>query len=259
MSSYKLVDHPVLINYLFHPRKDFTPCPADASDLFVPVEDGLFISCRFYQSAKGRPWILYFHGNGEVVSDYDDISRLYTQNGMNLVVADYRGYGASGGMPSFGAMIEDAHRLFEAIRNELAMRGYPDDLWIMGRSLGSVSALELASHYPEKIKGLIIESGFINAVRIIKYIELPIEEAVLAKLDNECLDKAGKITVKSLIIHGQADNLVPPGEARYLYENLGAVNKQLLIIPDAGHNDIMFVGMEQYFDAIKEFTKSESF
>jgi pimeloyl-ACP methyl ester carboxylesterase len=38
---------------------------------------------------------------------------------------------------------------------------------IMGRSLGSASALEICSYYHEKIDGLIVESGFAYAIPLL--------------------------------------------------------------------------------------------
>jgi hypothetical protein len=73
MIDYSQVDHSLLLQYIFYPRKDFTPCPQNAFDHSVPVGEGIFISCRFYMGHSKGPWILFFHGNGEVVSDYDEI------------------------------------------------------------------------------------------------------------------------------------------------------------------------------------------
>ena len=68
------------------------------------------VSCRFYKGNAEWPWILFFHGNGEVVSDYDEISPFYFKRKINLVVADYRGYGKSGGTPTITDMLSDAHQ-----------------------------------------------------------------------------------------------------------------------------------------------------
>ena len=160
MTDYSSSDQPFLLQFIFYPRKDFTPCPANAFDLSVLVGDGVSIFCRFYVGHPEWPWILFFHGNGEVVSDYDEISPLYHQKEINLVVADYRGYGASTGAPTLTDLVQDAHVIFKEVKGELSRKNLRKELWVMGRSLGSISALELAYHYQEEIKGLIIESGF---------------------------------------------------------------------------------------------------
>ncbi|RQD73655.1 MAG: alpha/beta hydrolase [Candidatus Syntrophonatronum acetioxidans] len=253
MTDYSLIDRPFLLKSLFFPRQEHIDPPPPAYDRFIPVEDNVSIGCRFYPKEEDYPWILYFHGNGEVVSDYDEIAPLYNQHNMNLVVADYRGYGASGGEPAFANLIKDAHRVYEDVRGELKEKEGFSGLWIMGRSLGSISALELAYHYGNEIEGLIIESGFISAVRLIKHFNLLSPGIDLDKLDRQCLDMVKEIEVPALIIHGQQDRIVPLEEGKDLYKNLGSSLKEMEIIPYADHNNIMFLGLDQYFMVINKF------
>ncbi len=253
MIDYSQVDHPLLLQYIFYPRKDFTPCPQNAFDLSVRVGEGIFISCRFYMGHSKGPWILFFHGNGEVVSDYDEISSLFHQKNLNLIVADYRGYGSSGGVPTLSSLAQDSHAIFKEIRAELTKRNLRTDLWVMGRSLGSISALELAYHHQEALKGLILESGFPSVVRIMIHLGMPAHGLGLEKIDQSCLERIQKIFLPTLIIHGEQDWLVPLQNARDLYHHLGAEEKELLIIPSATHNDIMLVGLKEYFNALQRF------
>ena len=197
--------------------------------------------------------MLYFHGNGEVASDYDYIYRMYHAYRINLVVADYRGYGMSSGYPNFLNLARDAHVLYRAVREELSRRECLSDLWIMGRSLGSMSALELAAHYQEEAKGLIIESGFASVTRLARQWGLPVDFSALLPVEEQCLDMIRTITLPALVMHGQLDNLVFPREGRLIYETLGSSPKRWLTIPGADHNDIMSVDPERYFTAIGEF------
>ena len=253
MIDYSLIDQPFLLQFIFYPRKDFTPCPANGFDLSVLVGEGASISCRFYVGHHEWPWILFFHGNGEVVSDYDEISPFYHQKEINFVVADYRGYGASTGVPTLSDLVQDAHLIFKGVREELIKRNLRKDLWAMGRSLGSISALELAYHYQEEMKGLIIESGFPSVVRIMTHFGMPSQGMGLEKIDQECLERIKKIFLPTLIIHGEQDSLVPLENANDIYQHLGTQEKKLLIIPSATHNDIMLVGFKGYFNALQEF------
>jgi alpha-beta hydrolase superfamily lysophospholipase len=256
MIDYSPVDQPFLLQFIFYPRKDFTQCPKNAFDLFVAVGDNVSISCRFYTGNGEWPWILFFHGNGEVVSDYDEISPFYHQKKMNLVVADYRGYGASTGTPTLADLVKDARVIFKEVREELLKRNLRKDLWVMGRSLGSIAALELASRYQEELKGLIIESGFPSVVRIMFHLGLPVQVMGLEKIDQECLERIKKIFLPTLIIHGDQDSLVPLENAEAIYQHLGTREKKLLIIPSATHNDIMLVGFKDYFNAIQRFIET---
>ena len=253
MPDYSQLDNSPLLGFLFYPRRDFTPCPQGAFDLFVPVGQGVSISCRFYRGGEGWPWILYFHGNGEVVSDYDEIAPFYHQKAINLVVADFRGYGSSGGSPNFTNLVQDAHPILDAVKQELLQKGLQQDLWVMGRSMGSISALELAEHHADKIKGLVVESGFASVTRLIKHLGLPSRGIDLEPLEEERRNRIGKISVPTLIIHGEWDHLVPLQEAKDLYALLGAAQKKLVIIPRADHNNIMFAELELYFESIQKF------
>jgi pimeloyl-ACP methyl ester carboxylesterase len=253
VTDYSSIDQSLAIRYIFYPRRDFTECPENAFDLPVPVEDNVLVLCRFYGGDVNWPWILFFHGNGEVVSDYDEVAPLYNKKGLNIVVADYRGYGVSGGFPTLTALVRDAHVLFKAVTDELAKRGFRPHLWVMGRSLGSISALELASKHQEAIRGLIIESGFTSVVRIIKHLGLPVEDIALEEIDQDCVNMLKGIRLPTLIIHGEWDTLVPEKEAEELYRNLGSKNKELLVIPSADHNDVLLVGFDTYFRALQTF------
>lgn len=255
MTDYALIDESALPNYIFYPRSDFAPPPVGAFDLFVPVEPDVRVSCRFYIGDAYWPLILYFHGNGEVVSDYDQIAPFYRQHHLNLVVADYRGYGASSGSPSLSAMLSDCHRILATVREEATRRSIANELWIMGRSLGSLSALTLASTHRDAFRGLIIESGFANILTITVHLGLPLPEGVdMDKIERESIEIVQSVRLRTMIIHGEYDMLVPLSEAQKLYDHLGSSEKQLLVIAGADHNDIMFTGLNRYFDAIEKFT-----
>jgi len=253
MTDYSLIDQPTILRNIFFPRKDFTLCPRNAFDVFVTVEDRVSISCRFYMGHHEWPWILFFHGNGEVVSDYDEISLFYHQKKINLVVADYRGYGASQGTPSLTHLVQDSHVIFREVRAELSRRNLRSDLWVMGRSLGSISALELAHQYQEEMKGLIIESGFPSVARMLEHLGISVHNSDLEKIEQECLERIKKIFIPSLIIHGEQDALVPLKNARDLYKYLGTQKKELFVISLANHNDIMMIGFKGYFAALQQF------
>jgi len=246
---------PDLLALIFYPRRGMDPCPPYASDALIPVADDMFISCRFYSVDPKSPWILYFHGNGEIVSDYDQIAPFYLQKNLNLVVADYRGYGVSSGTPTLRNLMEDCHPIFSTVRKELSRRGYVGKLWLMGRSLGSLSVLELAVSHSDKINGLILESGFASIIPILQHLFVPLlpAERHLEQIEKDALGLTGRIFLPALVIHGDQDTLVPLQEARNLYEGLGSPLKRLIIIPNANHNTIIFADPPLYFGAISEF------
>ncbi len=250
----ELYDRPEILYRLFFPRRETAADTDNARNHYVDVAPGVAICCRFFMFSNDAPNIIYFHGNGEIAADYDYVAPVYAQYGLNLFVADYRGYGGSSGNPTCTAMIEDAHPVFRYFRDHVKEAGYTGDIFAMGRSLGSAPAIELAYHYQEEFRGLVIESGFATARNQIgrlgvEYLFDDVEEPV--GFGNDL--KIREVKVPTLIIHGEWDEIIPAAEGRQLYELSGAQEKFSLFVPHAGHNDIMYHGMEQYMDAVRSF------
>jgi len=255
--DYAALDKPELVRFVFYPRKWHTQPRPNSSDHVVPVADGVSITCRFYVHDRAAANILYFHGNGEVVADHDYLAPVYANYGINLFVADYRGYGASTGSPNFSNMVKDAHPIFEAFLGVLRDGGYSGKVFVMGRSLGSVSAIELASSYPDKISGLIIESGFASTVRLMSRLGYPQGYLGIKDFGFPNLTKIRTVTLPTLVIHGECDSVIPIEEGKDLYENVAARDKRILIIPDGDHNTLMMEGMAEYFKAIEDLVSTK--
>ena len=164
-SDYSHLDRPEFLMGLFHPRHEYGSIdkPGTAIDLLIPVEGDIVVGGRFHMTEKSAPNVLFFHGNGEIVADYDELGPLYNRMGMNFLPIDYRGYGRSTGRPTVVTMMRDCHAIFEFTKRWLVGNGYTGAFIVMGRSLGSASALELASHHKDRIDGLVVESGFAYA------------------------------------------------------------------------------------------------
>ena len=101
--DYALLDGAGAAGSIFFPRPDPGPPPTGASDHLIEVEPGVSVAARFYVLGPSHPTVLFFHGNGEVVGDHDNFAPLYHEAGLNLFVAEFRGYGKSGGRPSVAA------------------------------------------------------------------------------------------------------------------------------------------------------------
>jgi len=255
------LDKPEILQFIFYPRKDFFEISVVANVIadIIPVDRAVSVSYCFYFSDKKHPNILFFHGNGEIASDYEPIGSVYNQIGVNLFVADYRGYGRSGGRPTLTSMIEDAHPIFEGFKRMLKERGFSGNLFVMGRSLGSASAVELANHYQSQLSGLIIESGFANVFNLFAYLGFPLEALGIPVPETpSSLGLIRKISIPTLVMHGEYDQIVPVEEGKALYDGIGAKDKRLLIIPGVDHNTIFLGGMEQYLKALRDFISAYS-
>jgi pimeloyl-ACP methyl ester carboxylesterase len=254
-AEYALLDEVGAAASMFYPRDDLWPATNGARDQLIEVEPGVRIGARFFGSNPAWPTLLYFHGNGEIASDYDDISSIYEDRGLNLLVAEFRGYGASNGVPTVQSLVGDAHPIAGWFHEFLDAEGYGGPRWVMGRSMGAHPALEVAAQAAGRFDGLVIESGAGNLRRSLERHGLLETErgALLAKAHEA---KIGAIALPTLIIHGQYDELVPLSTAHELFDLLTATPRQLITIPEAGHNDLLWIGERLYFDSICEFIEA---
>ncbi len=247
--DYSALDDPDISMNSFYPRQGWTPPPDGVQDYTINVGDDIGLSCRFFPAGNKSPTILFFYGNGETAIDYNSIAPMYNQIGLNFFVADYRGYGKSGGSPSFTTMLSDANTVLEAMRIVLGASGFQGPVFVMGRSMGRHSAFELAAKEDPAINGVIIESGrpslgqFTGGLAPDQASEL--EEAYRAK--------AASIAIPVLVIHGEMDALAPLEDAEEMFRNFASTDKKMLMIPGAGHNDLLFKGIDEYFTAIRDF------
>jgi pimeloyl-ACP methyl ester carboxylesterase len=156
-------------------------------------------------------------------------------------------------------MIKDTHPIFEGFKQVLKEMEYSGKLFIMGRSLGSASAIELASYYQSQLNGLIIDSGFSNVFNLFKYLGFPLQSLGIAVPRTPySLELVRKISLPTLIIHGQYDQIVPVAEGKALYETIAAKDKRLIIIPGVDHNTVMSGGMQPYLRALQDFISTHS-
>ena len=254
-ADYSLLDNPAISMNSFYPRRNWTATPQGAEDHTIAMEDGVQLSCRFFpvsrDSSSGNqgPTILFFYGNGETAVDYDSIAPLYNRIGVNFFVADYRGYGRSEGNPTFNAMLSGAHKVLEGLSEFLNEGQRPGGIFVMGRSMGRHAAFEIAANFPGGVKGMIVESGRPSLGQFI----YGLEESAARDLETDYQAKVASISIPVLIIHGELDNLAPLQQAVTMYESLASTDKRLLTIPGAGHNDLLYVGMNEYFAAIRDF------
>jgi pimeloyl-ACP methyl ester carboxylesterase len=251
--DYALLDRRGLAQGLFYPRRDVSGPPQGATDHRVDVGDGVQVACRFYALDHLRPSLLFFHGNGEIASDYDMIAPAYHEIGANLLVADYRGYGASGGRPSFASLISDAHPVLSRFHALLDEEGFSGRRFVMGRSLGGLPAAELAATAHQRLAGLIIESSAPSLTRIRRRAGIDESDSEIARVVEAHDLRLAAIRLPVLQIHGEWDEIIPLQHGVAFHEGLATDAKQLVIIPGAGHNDIGWVGRELYFGALAGF------
>jgi alpha-beta hydrolase superfamily lysophospholipase len=236
---------------LFFPRGDTLVVPTNSDEILVEMDSGISIHVRRHPSPEARFSLLFFHGNGEIVSDYDNFAEVYSSMGAELVIADFRGYGRSNGSPTLRSTLEDAHKIYGYLKSNSKLK---EKVCIMGRSLGSAPTLELCANQPD-VAGCVLESGYADPIPLVERRGLKIDKTTPeedAVFNNS--QKIRSVKCPLLIMHGADDFLIGPHEAKLNYDNAGSKMKHLEILEGVGHNDMMM--NPSYFSTLKRFFDS---
>lgn len=257
MGKKLIIDNQAVSNIVFYPRR--TPIPTNLAPnihtLQFQITRRITIGGIFFQKDENLPTILLFHGNGELALEYIVSARMFFECGVNLVVMDFRGYGFSTGQPYYTSLISDAMPIYSELIKWMDSRGFNDTIFVLGRSLGSVCASEIGANNPSDLKGIIFESGFASIYNLMTQLfRVSSSQMTPSSLDKYSNDfRVRKCNKPVLIIHGSSDLIISHSEALLLYKNVPEnVEKKLVIIEGAGHNDIINYRKE-YFSALKEF------
>ncbi|MBI5592534.1 MAG: alpha/beta fold hydrolase [Deltaproteobacteria bacterium] len=245
-------DDAIISHILFHPREE-EPGFVPEGIRTLTVSGNAEIGGYLHLHPTSDTLLLFFHGNGEIAADYDDISSFFTNCGVSFWIVDYRGYGRSSGLPSYSLMFDDAQALLnDVLRMAQAVGRTFNRILVMGRSLGSASAMFLASRHASQLSGLLLDSPYADGLKLIYRLSgIALNREDLPEfMDN--IDLMRTTDLPTLIIHGTIDQIIPVSDARALYNACGNTARRLVEIEGAGHNDLMFRGGDQYWSSIRQ-------
>ena len=108
----------------------------------------------------------------------------------------------------------------------------------------------MAAQDESRWQGLVLESGFAHTFALLARLGLRMPGLEGQADGINSLEKIARLRLPTLVIHGERDMLIPASEGLALHEACGAPDKRLLLIPNAGHNDVMGIGLKAYMRAI---------
>jgi uncharacterized protein len=210
------------------PQNVMTAPPPGYRFVETKTSDGLSLRAAHTPAKGGKPTLLFFHGNGDSIAGADAATRLLVDNGYGALLVEYRGYGGNPGSPSEAGFYRDA----EAAMAWLSEQGTgPDDLVIIGNSIGSGPATEMAlRHNPA---ALVLISGFASLPIVVSDIRPFIPARLLLRDSYDNVSKIGRVKSRILILQGDADNLVRPMNAALLSK--AAPTAKVVTFPGVGH------------------------
>jgi len=188
--------------------------------------------------AQERPCgtVLYLYGNkGDLVSR-GDVARMLARQRMNVLLVDYRGYGASPGTPSEAGLYHDARHAYRWIRDVQEIP--PRQILLMGHSIGAALAAGVAAAEP--VAGVVLLSPFSSfpGATHARFPWLPERIADWGGHRFATADSMARVTAPVLAIRGTRDPFTDRDDARRV---LGAAPGPgtWLDLEGAGHNDVL--------------------
>lgn len=200
---------------------------SDMDEVKLETQDGLSLYAWYKAPHRKQTTIVYYHGNGGNLCGRMPLVRQFIDHGYGVLLLSYRGYAGNPGKPSEKGLYQDARAALQFVyeRHSCAV--------VLGESLGTGVATQMATEFP--VNGVILQSPYTSLVAMAKlhYPWLFIEPSDKFQSDK----KIQKVSAPLLVIHGEADNVVPHSQGQSLYA-LAKTNKKLLSYPGRGHADL---------------------
>jgi hypothetical protein len=221
----------------------------------LPLTDATLRGWEYASPNSKAPVVLFFNGNGMTVDRSDPLYRAIAALGGDLWVYDYRGIGFSTGSPDVMAFRQDALRIYDDV--VAARPGRP--VIVYGFSLGTAMASYVASQ--RKVAGIILAGTIATAAE-----EFPVytqaqgvPSAIAASLipapdSVEAFNEVGNVarsTAPLLMLHGEADTLVPIAQGREVFAASSSTQKRFISLPGVAHNQTPIT--PQSIGAVAEF------
>jgi abhydrolase domain-containing protein 17 len=235
-----------IYGWFFSNRQMFFPQPASYGEadisLKLPVTEDRKIAVLSLPNPEAQLTILYSHGNAEDLGDIRPKLERIRESGYGVVAYDYAGYGLSDGQPGERRTYRDIEAVYRYLVEEQKIS--PERIVVYGRSIGGGPSLYLASREP--VGGLIVESSFVSVFRVLTRVPVvPFDKF-------PSLARMKRVEVPVLIMHGEADEVIPLWHGQKLYE-AAPEPKRALWVEGAGHNDFLWVAGDRFDQALKDF------
>jgi uncharacterized protein len=216
--------------------------------------DGETIAAWWMPHEAARADIVYFHGNGGNLSIWLPILAGVQASGLNVLAFDYRGYGRSTGSPTEKGLYRDADAVLAELarlrqRESAAGSTVRRPIIYWGRSLGGpVAAYATTVTRPD---GLILESTFPDKRAVLGRQFVLRTLNLLASFRFETADMLRGFDRPTLVMHGDADSVVPYAAGRALFERLSEP-KRFVTLRGADHNDFHPATAREYWAAVND-------
>jgi len=224
--------------------------PAGFRVLTADARDGVAVHALDLPGPPGARTIVHFHNNRDTADAAAELARALHAHGFGVLLVEYRGYGISRGAdPSEEGLYNDA----EAALDRLASRGVgPAQVVLWGTSLGTGVAAEMARR--GRGAALVLVTPYTSIPDVVSDAVPFLPAAILVPQRFDTLLKSSEIRVPTLVIHGDADEVVPFWMGRRL---AGAINgAELVRVPGGHHGDLFLRERDRLLHAIEAIARA---
>ncbi len=190
--------------------------------------------------------MIVFNGNAGNRADRLPLGTALVQLSYSVLLTDYRGYGGNPGAPSEEGLGTDARAVHRFATRELGI----SNLVYFGESLGAGVAIGLAVE--ETPDGLVLRSPFSSLTAVARHHYWYLPSSLLLEDRYSNLERIGTIQAPVLVLAGSADEIVPPGQSREVYERANQP-KRLVVVEGATHNDAALLDGDEMIQALATF------
>jgi fermentation-respiration switch protein FrsA (DUF1100 family) len=202
-----------------------------AQEVFLDTKDGEKVIVWHVPPQAGKPVVIFFHGNGEVLAWRVARFRNLTADGTGLVALSFRGYGGSTGTPTETGLLYDGVAAYQ-----FAAEHYPPERIVpWGYSLGSGVAVAVAASQP--VGKLILEAPYTSVVDIAASMFPFVPGRWLVRDQFRSDERVAKINVPVLVMHGEKDSVIAMSFGEKLFA-LVPGRKRLVRFPLGTHVDL---------------------
>lgn len=187
-------------------------------DVALRAADGVQLFAWHLQAQRPRGVVCFFHGNAENISTHIVNVAWLPEAGYEVLLVDYRGYGASHGEAEFPAVFADVRAGLDWCLVRGREAGVP--VYALGQSLGAALLLGVvaAEPYRDGLAAVVADSGFSGYRRIARDalsrswllwpLQYPLSWLVTGDHDPErAARRLGSLPL--LVMHSVDDEVVP--------------------------------------------------
>ncbi|MFO1088209.1 MAG: alpha/beta hydrolase [Hyphomicrobiales bacterium] len=198
----------------------------------IATPDGERLVVWWSPPQRGRPTVLYFHGNAGTLADRTERFAFYQAQGFGVLFVSWRGYGGSTGSPSEQGLLTDAGTAYDWLVSQGVASA---SICVVGESLGSGPATALATTKP--VAALALEAPYSSMVETatFHYPWLPVSLMLHDRYESAA--RIGGLKAPLLVVHGTADQVVPYALGKKLYE-AAPEPKRMITVDGADHMDV---------------------